>query len=219
MSRSLGRLVKSEALAATIAPTFLPEPTSVKRIMPPTSPPTKLVRDNAQVLVIDVQERLLPHIAGGSAVVREIVRLLRAADVLELPVTLVEQYTAGLGKTVAEIDAAASRAARFEKMTFSACGDAAALEHVLSANRGSVLVVGIETHVCVLKTALDLFEHRFSVFVAADGVGSRHETDHQVALQRMRRTGATITTVESAIFEMLDECGTDLFRSILPIVK
>jgi nicotinamidase-related amidase len=179
----------------------------------------RLTRDNAQLLVIDVQERLLPHISGGTELVDRIVCMLAAAGVLDLPVTLVEQYTAGLGNTVADVERSAGRATRFEKVTFSACGDRDTLAHLTNPSRMSVVLVGIETHVCVLKTALDLIGHGLSVFVAADAVGARRDADHRVALRRMRDAGATITTVESAIFEMLDDCRCELFKRILPIVK
>lgn len=180
---------------------------------------TRLEAERAQLLVIDVQERLLPHIYAGDGVVAQIVRMLRAARELKLPSTLTEQYVSGLGPTVAAISEVATDCERFEKVTFSACQDGGAFRALKENVRPLVLVAGIEAHVCVQQTVLDLLEKQMTPFVLADAVGSRRESDCRVALERMRSAGAVVTTVEAAIFEMLDRCGTDLFKRILPIVK
>lgn len=181
--------------------------------------PPRLDTRKAQLLIVDLQEKLLPHIAEHQTVVSQSVRILRAARELELPITVTEQYPEGLGRTPTAILVAAEGAARMEKMTFSIWQDEATRERLLSLTRPHILLVGIETHVCVQQTALDLLEAKMVPFVLADAVGSRRPLDHQTALDRVRGAGVEVTTVESAIFEMLDRAGTDLFKRILPIVR
>lgn len=179
----------------------------------------RLARQHAQLLVVDIQERLLPSITDHAAVVAQSVQMIRAAAVLGLPVTVSEQYPRGLGATVPEISAAVQDATRLEKTAFSCCADTACRTRVTGLNRGHVLLVGIETHVCVQQTALDLLSLQMQPVVLADAVGSRRPFDRQVALDRMRAAGVIITTVESAIFELLHEAGTELFKRILPLVR
>ncbi len=179
----------------------------------------RLEAARTQLLVIDVQARLVPHIFQHESVVSQIVRMIRAGQQLGLPTVLTEQYVKGLGATADEVLAAAKECERFEKATFSACGDAKAFRAMKDNVRNLVLVAGIETHVCVQQTVLDLLEKQMTPFVLADAVSSRRERDREVALTRMRDSGAVVTTVEAAIFEMLDRCDTDLFKRILPIVK
>jgi nicotinamidase-related amidase len=173
----------------------------------------------AQLLVIDLQEKLLRHIADHESVIAQSARMCRAAQALSLPLTLTEQYRRGLGPTPEVVLTAAEEAARFEKMTFSAWQDEATRARLQALDRPQVLLVGIEAHVCVQQTALDLLAAGIQPFVLADGVGSRRLIDCQTALSRLRVAGAVITTVEAAIFEMLDRAGTELFKRILPIVR
>lgn len=175
--------------------------------------------EQAQLLVIDIQERLLPSIADHAAIVASAERMLRAAAVLELPITVSEQYTRGLGPTAPGILAAAQGATRLEKMTFSFCEDAACRQRVSGVLRPQVLIVGIEAHVCVYQTALDLLAMQMRPVVLADAVGSRRPFDCAIALDGLRAAGALVTTVESAIFQLVHEAGTDRFKRILPIVR
>ena len=181
----------------------------------------RLKRAETQLLVVDIQEKLLPHIYEHAQMVAQAERMIRAAAALDLPVTLSEQYPRGLGATMAPIAEAAQAAAapRCEKMTFSFCADAACRAQLESVRRPQVLLVGIETHVCVQQTALDLLDAGLQPVVLADAVGSRRQLDYQVALDGMRAAGVRVTTVESAIFQLVGESGTDLFRRVLPIVR
>lgn len=179
----------------------------------------RLELDRAQLLIVDIQEKLLPQIAEHEQVTAQAERMIRAAAALELPTTLSEQYPRGLGPTVAAIAQAAAGATRCEKQTFSFCADRSCRKRLTSVLRPQVLIVGIETHVCVQQTALDLLDMQMAPFVLADAVGSRRPFDCQIALERMRAAGVIVTTVESAIFQLVRDSGSALFKKILPIVR
>ena len=179
----------------------------------------RLDREHAQLLVVDIQERLLPSIAEYERVLAQAERIIRAATVLELPITIPEQYPRGLGPTHPTIRDAAPGAVRTEKMTFSYCADPACRARLAAVGRPQVLLVGIEAHVCVQQTALDLLDLQMQPYVLADAVGSRWTFDCEIALAGMRTAGVVVTTVESAIFRMLHEAGTARFKRILPLVR
>ncbi|MBK8914534.1 MAG: isochorismatase family protein [Phycisphaerales bacterium] len=172
-----------------------------------------------QLLVVDVQERLLPHIDEHERVVTQTVRMLRAARLMGLTRTLCEQYPQGLGGTDRRIGDAADGSPVLHKMTFSAARDPALLEHLRSHRRETVLIAGIETHVCVQQTACDLHDAGLRPVLLADAVGSRRAGDHAVALEGMRAMGLTVTTVEAALYRLAERAGTELFRAMLPIIK
>jgi len=181
--------------------------------------PPRLEPAQATLLVVDFQAKLAPHIHGGPAAAARAVQMLRAARVLGLPVMVCQQYTAGLGPTLPEIAEAAGAAAIFEKSTFSACGDGGLLASLRIGERPIVLIAGIETHVCVQQTVLDLLRAGAAPVVLADAVGARRELDHAVALDLMRAAGARVTTNESAIFELTGRCDGPVFKDILRLVK
>ncbi len=181
--------------------------------------PHRLRVRQTQLLIVDVQPRLLPKIHEHELVLDRALRCVQAARVLGLPITISEQYTSALGGTTPALLEAAGGAPRYEKMTFSCWGAPELQQRLLDAERQSVLLVGIETHVCVLQTALDLLESGLRPVVLVDAVGSRFPRDRDVALDRMRSTGVELTTVESAVFELLERAGTDVFRRVLPILK
>lgn len=174
---------------------------------------------NTQLLIVDVQERLLPHIFNARQVVEQTARMARAAREMCIPVTVSEQYVRGLGPTEAALREAAGDARYVEKMTFSVWRDEAARRALAALGRPVVLLTGIETHVCVQQTALDLAENGFSSVLLMDAAGARRETEHSAAIRRMERGGVDVSTVEAVIYALLERAGTDLFRKILPIVK
>jgi len=179
----------------------------------------RLEVSDALLLVIDVQDRLLPAIAGHEACTAGVRKLVQAARVLGLPTLLTEQYPAGLGRTCAPVrEALAADVVAVEKTRFTACVDPVALR-LRELNRRHVLVAGIETHICVQQTVLDLLRLGCVPYVCADAVSSRRVLDHDTGLARMRQAGAIVTTVESAVFEMLGEAGTEQFKQVLKIVK
>lgn len=174
---------------------------------------------NAQLLVVDIQERLLPAIFNAAQVVEQTSRMARAARELALPMVVSEQYVRGLGPTDAALREVLGGATFVEKVTFSACRDEAAHHAIGAQVRPAVLIAGIETHVCVQQTALDLVEAGYHPVLLVDAVGSRRELDHHTAIERMRRAGVDISTVEAVVFSLMERAGTELFKRILPIVK
>ncbi len=183
--------------------------------------PDLLTRENAVIAVVDFQERLAVAMSERDNVLRAIQKLVAAAKILRVPILVTEQYPQGLGQTVAPLRAALGPEVYkpFEKLAFSCCGCEAFMAELAGLRRKSVLIVGIEAHVCVLQTALDLVHQRYKVHVAADACCSRSEMDWNMGLLRMEHSGVFMTTVESAIFQMVERAGTPEFKEILKIVK
>ena len=142
-------------------------------------------------------------------------KLIGAARVLKIPVVVTAQYRKGLGPVVPEIPADLPG---IEKLAFSCCGSDEFARALKELRRQRVIVCGIEAHVCVQQTVIDLMKDYF-VYATADAICSRDRHDHKVAVERMRDCGAVITTVESAVFELLREAGTDQFKQVLPLFK
>jgi len=183
-----------------------------------SDPLNRMRPDNTVLLVVDVQDKLLPAIHEADNVVEFARRMIEAAKVLGLPILAAEQYPQGLGRTCAILREAFAPVQPVEKTLFSACV-ARIAERLREVDRLNVLVVGIEAHVCVQQTVLDLVRLGYTPFVCADAVGSRRPLDRDTAIERMRQAGAVITTTESATFELLGEACTDAFKRILKIVK
>ncbi len=178
----------------------------------------RLTPQNAALVVIDVQEKLVNIMPRCDETLASIQKLIGAARVLELPTIVTAQYIKGLGPVCAEIVEATPSITALEKMTFSCCGSQEFVRTVKDLRRQRIILCGIEAHVCVQQTAIDLMKD-FFVYVAADAICSRHEIDYTIAIDRLRDCGAVITTVESAVFELLRESGTEQFKQILPLFK
>ncbi|MGP9821503.1 isochorismatase family protein [Salinarimonas sp. NSM] len=180
-------------------------------------------RDRAQVLAVDLQERLLPALPRGEAALARAAIVLRAAGLLGIPVAACVHYPKGLGPLVAPIRAALpERAPVFEKIGFSAAADPAIagwLDANLARGRDQVVIVGAEAHVCVLQTALDLIGRGFHVFVVADAVASRAEADLHAATARLLHAGGHWVTSEMAAFEWAERGDDPAFREVLGLVK
>ena len=177
--------------------------------------------DRAFVFVIDLQEKLLPPIPHHERIVAAARKLLDGIRVFELPILATEQYPKGLGRTHPSIREALekSRAAVLEKPTFSACGYKAVRDGLAAIDRPQAIVIGIEAHVCVQQTTLDLLTMDYDVFVCVDGVGSRGRLDYETSLGRMRHAGAFVTTVESVLYELCNRCDTPRFKEMLEVIK
>ena len=176
---------------------------------------TRLERDRAALLVVDVQEGFRPVIDGFEDVARRTATLVQGAQVLGVPVLVTEQYPKGLGPTVPEVAEHLDGVARVEKTCFSA-PDAEGFD---LGGRDQVVVCGIEAHICVMQSALALLDQGLEVQVAADAVSSRARLDRDVGLERVREAGAGVTTVETALFELLGAAGTPEFKEVQRLVK
>ena len=175
--------------------------------------------DAAAVVLVDVQEKFMPVIHGAEQLVANCKVLLQGAKLLQVPVIATEQYPQGLGPIIPELQELLGDVPRYEKVCFSCVDAEAFLERIEEIGCDQVLLCGVETHVCVLQTALDLLDQGCQVHVATDAVGSRNPEHHRIALERMQREGVTLTCVESALFEMLGAAGTEAFKAISRLVK
>ena len=175
----------------------------------------KLVAGSSVLCIVDLQERLLAAMPAAGPVVERAGRLARGAALLSVPALLVEQYPRGLGRTPAEV--ADGLPPPFEKMSFSCC-DCRSFVEALPAGASSAVLCGLETHVCVAQTALDLLERGLDVFVVADAVMSRHAIDHDVALRRLEASGAVVTTSEAVLFEWCRSAEHPQFQAVRRLV-
>ena len=176
---------------------------------------TRLTAANSQLVVIDVQARLLPVIQDHQSVAATIRFLLDVAAIMQVPAVLTEQYPKGLGSTVELLRNHAATVATLEKMRFSAADEL--LKDGVTANQ--FVLTGIESHICVQQTALELQSRGLRVFVAADGIGSRHAEDSRRAMDRMDRAGIVISTAEAIAFEWCERAGTDGFKTLSRLVR
>jgi isochorismate hydrolase len=184
-----------------------------------TKKPLRIQRARAALLVVDIQERLLQAIFENRRVVENSHRFIQAAAILSRPILATEQYRKGLGPTLQALANAIPNFKPLEKVAFSACGAEGCLAQLKAAGISDVILCGIETHVCICQTCLDLLEKGFRVFVAADAVSSRTQENHFLGLERMRDAGAIIGSTEMLIFELLERAATDEFKKLLPLVK
>ncbi len=175
-----------------------------------------LCRDDCVIVLIDLQEKLLPVIHGHETVIENAARLARFAQITHIPVIATEQEK--LGTTVSAITTALPTVQPISKLTFS-CFSCQAFADALSAlNRSTVILAGVEAHICVLQTAIQALPDH-TVHIIADAASSRVPENKHISLQRAREAGAVITTTEIFMYEILQRAGTDEFRAVLPLVK
>ena len=175
----------------------------------------KLDRERAALVVIDVQEAFRQAVPRFEEVARAAAALVRGAEAVAVPILVTEQYPKGLGRTAPEVAEALPDGSRpIEKVCFSA-PDADGFD---LGGRDQALVCGIEAHVCVNQTVLGLIDRGIEVHVARDAVGSRFEENEEVALRKAERAGAVITSVETALFELVGKAGTDEFKQVQEVV-
>jgi len=181
--------------------------------------PNVLSPDEAFLVVVDVQERFRSLQEGFDRMVAGSVRLVQASGILGLPVLVTEQYPKGLGHTVKELTEVLGGTSAFTKTCFSSCGSEEFSRRLRELGRRQALVCGIETHVCVSQTVHDLLQSGFTVQVAVDAVESRNPLDREVALRRMERSGAILTTSEAAAFELLGDAKNPKFKEVQALFK
>ncbi len=174
------------------------------------------------LLLVDVQERLLPAMTGGADAEQRCAILLKAAKALDVPVTVSEQYPKGLGHTVPGLASEIGNAPVFEKLAFSCWKDKPLKDHLIAhheAGRPLVILAGIESHVCVMQTAADLCAAGFGVFAVADAMASRAPASHGLAMDRMRQHGVAVVNTEMVVFELLGRAGTAEFKALSALVR
>ena len=174
------------------------------------------------LLIVDVQERLLPAMADPDIVVKNCGILIKAANTVEVPVLASEQYPKGLGHTVAPVRQALGTAPVFEKLAFSCWRDKLLKSKLIDFHehgRPMVVVAGIEAHVCALQTCIDLCNAGFGVFAVADAMSSRAPSSVDMALHRMRQAGVEVVNTEMAVFELLKAAGTADFKTLSALIR
>ena len=174
-----------------------------------------LEAEHSQLLIIDLQERLMPAISEAEEITGNARKLIKAAEILSVPIAATEQYPKGLGPTAAGL--LPHNIAPLTKTTFNSMRTAAIA--VTMQGELDIVVAGTEAHVCVLQTVLGLLEGQRRVFVVADAVGSRREPNKLAALSRMKSHGAELVTTEMVIFEWLCDASHPRFREVLEIIK
>jgi nicotinamidase-related amidase len=176
-------------------------------------------RQDSLLLIIDIQQELLKAIDSWEKTVRRTDQLIQAANTLDIPILVTEQYKKGLGETHPELLQKIKSPLVFQKEYFSACLEPGFLSMIRSFKRNKIVVAGLETHVCILQTCLDLISSGFQVHLAADAVASRESENRDIAINMLRQAGAVIASTEIVIFQWACRANTDEFRKILPIVR
>jgi isochorismate hydrolase len=174
----------------------------------------------SQLIVIDVQTRLAQVMSDRKSLLKNCETLLTAANILSIPVTITEQYPNGLGNTEPSLAKAFPADANpVEKTCFSCCNAADFTATLSNSGKQQLILCGIESHVCVLQTAMDLLEKKYQVFVVADAVDSRSKGNKKIALDRMQQAGAIITTAESVLFEWLKDAKHEQFKTVSALIR
>lgn len=185
----------------------------------PNAPTAMLHLDQSVLVLIDLQGRLAQLMHGREALFDNVQRLIRGAQALGLPILWLEQYPQGLGPTIPEVAGLLTGLTPIPKTCFSACGNETFLAQLASLERSQVLLAGIEAHVCVYQTALDLLAGKYEVQVVTDAVSSRTAANAELGRHRMHAAGARLTSVEMALFELLRTADAPAFKAIARLVK
>jgi nicotinamidase-related amidase len=180
-----------------------------------------LKADQCALVVVDIQEKLLPPIFNKESLVKNSQLLIRLAHILKMPVLVTTQYAKGLGGTVPEIAELVSDVAPIDKLEFSCFGKDTFCSAVkaLPGNRNTMLLCGMEAHICVMQTTLGALAQGYLVHIASDAVGSRAESNWQIGIKRMKSAGAVISSTEMMMYELLRQSGTAEFKELLKYIK
>ena len=179
----------------------------------------RIKKDNTIGVVIDIQSRLYPFIHDYETITNNNRILIQGLKVMNIPLVVTQQYTKGLGETIPEVAEVLGDFKHIEKTAFSCCDEPRFNEDLALASKMYVIISGIEAHVCVMQTVVDLIGQGYIPVVVEDCIGSRKPSDKITAVNRMRKEGALITSYESILFELLRYSGTDEFRQISGLVK
>lgn len=179
----------------------------------------KIDKTKTAAVIIDIQERLLPVMEGKDQVLKSSQVLVQGLQELNVPLLVTQQYTKGLGETVSELSTLIDNFSPIEKTSFSCYDEPAFVEALEETGKQNVIIAGIEAHVCVLQTAIDLKEAGYNPIVVVNAVSSRSELDYQIALERFKLEGIVLATYESILFELTKGAKAPEFRTISKLVK
>lgn len=179
----------------------------------------RIRKEHCAAMIIDIQERLFPHMHRKEEFLRKCKILIGGLKVLGVPLLITEQYPKGLGSTIEEISEQAGQDPVLEKIAFSCCDEPSVMKHAAVLNHTTFIICGIEAHVCVLQTVIDLHDAGYKAVVVEDCISSRNPEDKRVAVERMRAEGAVISSCESILFELARVAGTEEFKAISRLVK
>jgi len=179
----------------------------------------RILKEKAVLVVIDFQERIFPAVHDHEKLVKNVPLLIEGIKALGIPVIVTEQYVKGLGSTIPDIAARIEGIDRIEKASFSCCDEPQFMMELASSGKDYVIIAGIESHVCVLQTVIDLQQNGFHPVVVEDCISSRKPNDKLVAIERMRKEKVIITTYEAILFELLRYSGGETFKAISKLVK
>jgi nicotinamidase-related amidase len=178
-----------------------------------------LDKEDTVLLIVDVQEKLAAVMTEKDKVVRNNLHLIELAKMIKMPIMVTEQYSKGLGPTVAEIRTALPFYRPVEKMTFDCCGQPPFLEELKEHNTRNVVLTGMETHICVLQTCIGLLKGGINVHIVQDAVCSRTRENWKIGVEFMREAGAVVTSAETVLFQLLKVAGTEEFKKISQRIK
>lgn len=178
-----------------------------------------LDKDNALLVVVDIQEKLAVVMKKRKKVEKNTSILIKAAEIMDIPVIVTEQYPKGLGPTTDHVKEALSKPEPIEKIDFSCCGEDAFVKAVKDSGKTQIILCGMETHVCVWQTCLGLLDSGYIVHLAGDAVCSRSKDNYLAGVGLMRDAGAVISSTETVCFQLLERAGTDEFKKVSKLVK
>lgn len=176
-------------------------------------------RNDTAAVIIDVQERLYPVVKNKDKLANNLAILIQGLKHLDIPILVTQQYTKGLGETIEPIKQILGTYSPIEKISFSCCDEPGFISELSTLEKKFVIVAGIEAHICVLQTVIDLIKKGYTPVVVKDCISSRKKVDKKTAIERMRSEGAVITTCESILFELCRYAGTNTFKAISNLVK
>lgn len=181
--------------------------------------PHLFTRDNSALLLVDYQERFVPVLPENEKTLKNIKLLLNGANIYKVPILVSEQVPEKLGKTISDFKELLTSAKVFSKKAMSCCAELSFLQELKNQNIKKIAVCGIEAHVCVLQTSLDLIHNGFQVHLVSDAITSRIPSNKPIALEKMKSAGAIISSVETVLFEMAYEAGSEEFKKLQQLFK
>lgn len=179
----------------------------------------RILKESAIGVVVDIQEKLFPVIHNNEELEKNVKILIEGLKALKVPVIVTEQYKKGLGDTIGSIQTLVENNFHAEKIAFSCCDEPTFMEHVETSKKRFVIMAGIESHICLLQTAIDLKERGFYPVIIEDCVASRNPENKRIAMERLRQEEIIITSYESILFELCRFAGNDAFKTISKLVK